>query len=103
VETIRIFVQPFPPTGAKWQVPTGGGVQPEWQRDGKELFYVASNRKLMAAEVRTGAVFQFRAPQVLFQTQILTEAGDACPKHVVSAWQQLALAPPGPDRLRRSC
>jgi len=67
----EIFVQPFPPTGAKWQVSTSGGFQPQWRRDGKELFYVASDRKLMAAEVQTGTGFQVRAPQALFQTQIL--------------------------------
>ncbi len=35
----EIFVQPFPPTGARWQVSTNGGTRPRWRGDGKELFY----------------------------------------------------------------
>jgi Tol biopolymer transport system component len=34
-----IFVAPFPPTGAKWQVSQAGGDFPRWRRDGKELYY----------------------------------------------------------------
>jgi Tol biopolymer transport system component len=47
----EVYVQPFPPTGGKWQVSTGGGGQPKWRRDGKELFYVSIDRTLMAVEV----------------------------------------------------
>ncbi len=38
----EIFVQPFPPTGARWQVSTNGGTRPRWRGDGKELFYFSS-------------------------------------------------------------
>jgi Tol biopolymer transport system component len=34
----RVFVQPFPPTGAKYQLPEAG-VAPVWSRDGKQIFY----------------------------------------------------------------
>ena len=44
----EIYVQPFPGPGAKTIVSTGGGLQPRWRRDGKELFYVAPDGKLMA-------------------------------------------------------
>ena len=36
-----VYVQSFPAGGGKWQVSTGGGVEPRWRHDGKELFYLA--------------------------------------------------------------
>src|SRR5262249_15508786 len=36
----EIYVQPFPPTGAKYQLSASGGFDPLWSPDGKELFYL---------------------------------------------------------------
>src|SRR5262249_54817112 len=47
-----VFVQTFPLTGAKWQVSTGGGTDPRWNPNGKEIFYISPDQKLMAATVR---------------------------------------------------
>src|SRR6266540_1964361 len=47
----EVYVQPFPASGAKWQISSGGGMQPRWRHDGKELFYLAPNKKLMAVDV----------------------------------------------------
>lgn len=47
-----IFVRSFPAPGGKWQVSIGGGIYPRWRRDGKELFYVAPNNKLMAVPIQ---------------------------------------------------
>src|SRR5262249_30530126 len=66
----EVCVQPFPATGAKWQISTGGGGQERWRRDGKELFYLAPDGKLMAVEVNAGAGFKFSVPKPIFQTQI---------------------------------
>jgi Tol biopolymer transport system component len=66
----EVYVQPFPGTGIKWQVSTGGGVQSKWRRDGKELFYIAGDDKLMAIEVSAGADFKFSLPKALFQTRV---------------------------------
>jgi Tol biopolymer transport system component len=46
-----VFVQPFPTTGAKWQISAGGGRQPMWRRDGRELFFVTNDRKFYAVNV----------------------------------------------------
>jgi WD40 repeat protein/predicted Ser/Thr protein kinase len=62
----EVNVQPVPPTGAKWQVSTAGGLQARWRRDGKELFYLAADQKLMAVPVKTGPSFQAGSPQELF-------------------------------------
>ena len=59
----EIYVQPFPPTGAKWQVATGG-TMPVWSRDGRQLYFLAG-RSLMAAPVTTIGGFSIGAPRKL--------------------------------------
>jgi hypothetical protein len=48
-----VYVAPFRRPGERARV-SGGGGQPKWRSDGKELFYVASDGHLMAVEVREG-------------------------------------------------
>jgi dipeptidyl aminopeptidase/acylaminoacyl peptidase len=62
----EVYVQSFPASEGKWQVSTAGGSLPRWRRDGKELFYLASNRTLMAVPVKTGPGFETRVPVALF-------------------------------------
>jgi hypothetical protein len=63
----NIYVQPFPATGGKWLVSTGLGLEPHWRRDGKELYYMAGPRRLMAVDVRTReATFEASVPRALF-------------------------------------
>ena len=57
----------FPEARGKWQVSTGGGEQPRWRGDGKELFYLSSDRKMMAVSVTAGANFDADPPVALFQ------------------------------------
>jgi eukaryotic-like serine/threonine-protein kinase len=64
----EVWVQPFPPTGARWQITTAGGVSPRWRADGRELFYVASDGTLTAVAVTPGSTFRWDAPRALFQT-----------------------------------
>src|SRR6185369_16074127 len=64
--TYNVFVQPFPTTGAKYQISTGVGRQPTWRHDGKELYFVTNDAKLYAVDVRAGATFEFSPPHLLF-------------------------------------
>ena len=66
----EVYVQPFPATGAKWQVSTAGGEQPRWRADGKELFYLAPDRALMAVPIRVPGAFDEHTPLRLFATNI---------------------------------
>jgi hypothetical protein len=50
----EVWLQPYPATGAKFQVSSAGGAAPRWRRDGKELFYIANSR-LMAVPIALGA------------------------------------------------
>jgi eukaryotic-like serine/threonine-protein kinase len=63
----EIYVTSFPQARGKWQVSSGGGEQPRWRGDGKELFYLSSDGKIMAAPVTEGANFDAGAPVALFQ------------------------------------
>ena len=64
----QIYVTSFPEARGKWQVSTGGGEQPRWRGDGKELFYLSADYKMMAVAVTTGANFDAGTPEALFQT-----------------------------------
>lgn len=67
----EVYVIPFPPTpGAKWLVSQGGGVQPRWNRNGKELFYISADSKMMSVEVAARPAFQSGTPHPLFQSDI---------------------------------
>ena len=72
----QIYVQSFPAGAGKFQISTGAaGSQPRWRRDGKELFYVAADGKLMAVEVKTAPKFEAGAPKALFDARIAAAGG----------------------------
>jgi eukaryotic-like serine/threonine-protein kinase len=63
----EVYVQSFPATQGKWQVSTSGGGHPVWSKNGKELFYLAPDKKLMAVDVTlTGSSFEQGIPKPLF-------------------------------------
>jgi len=65
---MEIYLTPFPGGGARWQVSTSGGVDAQWRRDGKELFFLDPADNLMAVDVDTSSgAPRLGAPHVLFQ------------------------------------
>ena len=83
--TKEVYVQPFPiSSGGKWPVSNGGGNQPRWRRDGKELFYFAPDSSLMAVDVSTtGGDLKLGVPKALFKASILGGTGGG----PVSSWR----------------
>lgn len=69
-DTDAIIVAPFPGSQARIRVSTASGAQPMWARDGKRLFYIAPNRKLMMVDFNPQTKLA-TTPQVLFQTSII--------------------------------
>jgi eukaryotic-like serine/threonine-protein kinase len=68
----EIYVRPFPAGGGPIAVSTAGGVYPRWSRDGKELYFIAPDAKLMASPIRTTATgLEPGEPVTLFQTRRL--------------------------------
>jgi len=66
----ELYVRSFPGLEKKRQISSGGGAQPLWSRDGKELYYLTLNAKLMVLDVRTDATLVTSKPRLLFQTPI---------------------------------
>ena len=63
----EVYVQTFPEHGGKWQVSTGGGNFPVWSRDGRELYFISADNKMMAVEVKgDGRKFDAGVPKPLF-------------------------------------
>ena len=81
----EVYVQSFPAGGGKRQISTGGGNNPRWRRDGKELFYYSSDGKLMVVPVKslesleTGIateLFEFRAGNSVLALAPFAVSGD---------------------------
>jgi dipeptidyl aminopeptidase/acylaminoacyl peptidase len=64
----QVYVQPFPRTGGKSLVSINGGEQPTWRADGKELFFLGPDSKMMVATIDTTREFEAGVPQALFSS-----------------------------------
>ena len=74
----EVYIRPFPPgPGGQWQVSTEGGIWPRWRRDGKELYYIAPDARLMAVAITSnGDTLDPGKPVTLFQTRIVGGGSD---------------------------
>jgi hypothetical protein len=69
----EVFVVPYPMSGGKWQVSSGGGRRPRWRADGRELFYLAPDNRLMSVAVDgRGAALVVDPPQPFFEARLRT-------------------------------
>ena len=66
----EIYLAAFPGFTERRQVSIAGGGRAEWRKDGKELFYLSLDGKLMAVDVTVGATLETGAPRELFQTRL---------------------------------
>jgi Tol biopolymer transport system component len=72
-EQFQVYVDSFPATGAKVAISIGGGSQPQWRADGRELYYYAPDRKLMAVEVNgDGPTFKVGEARPLFEIRVVS-------------------------------
>jgi hypothetical protein len=89
--SLEVYVRPAPgpdgkPAPGKWQVSTGGGVYPTWSADGRELFYLGLDYRLMAADyTASGGSFSSSKPR----------AWSGRPIRFVAGALNFALAPDG--------
>jgi Tol biopolymer transport system component/predicted Ser/Thr protein kinase len=89
-----VYVRPFPSGAGTWQVSTAGGGFPVWRRDGKELFFVSLDSKLMAVSVDADAKFHAGAPAVLFPVRT---SGSATNYDVSADGQRFLVNSPASD------
>jgi len=67
----EVYVRPFPPAAnsGQWMISSGGGSQPRWRGDGKELFYL-SGQRIMSVDVSTSPAFHAGVPKMLFDAAV---------------------------------
>jgi Tol biopolymer transport system component len=64
----EIYATPFPSAAGKVQISRGGGTEPRWRGDGKEVFYLGPQNMLTAVAINEdGGVLSAGASQTLFQ------------------------------------
>ncbi len=63
----EVFISPYPGGGGKLQVSRGGGVEPRWRGDGKEIFYLDPKGNLVSVAVDSEGSLSTGSPTVLFQ------------------------------------
>src|SRR5215472_2752243 len=71
--TWEVFVASFPSFQDIKQVSLGGGAQPRWRGDGRELFFIDAQGKVMSAIVERGSPFKIAIPRKLFDTGLTPE------------------------------
>jgi Tol biopolymer transport system component/tRNA A-37 threonylcarbamoyl transferase component Bud32 len=72
----EVYVMTFPNPGGKWQISTSGGTYPVWSRNGKELFFVSADNKMMAVDIgASGGKLEAGIPRALFDVRLTTLQG----------------------------
>ena len=69
-DRFEVYVTPFPASGETQPISSGGGVQPVWRDDGRELYYLGLNGFLHAVEMRPDGKRLHSSDRQLFQTGI---------------------------------
>jgi Tol biopolymer transport system component len=71
-----VYVRGFAPdrnpaaAGGQWTISLNGGDKPRWSRNGKELFYIATDGKMMTVPIKAGPAFEPGVPIPLFDTRV---------------------------------
>jgi Tol biopolymer transport system component len=94
----QIHIQAVPASGAKYQISTEGGTVPRWRRDGRELFYISADQRLIAVPISAGTGLQVGKPQPLFANTgmnsfVPSKSGDRFLINVPASGEQ-AVTPP---------
>ncbi|HTK82090.1 MAG TPA: protein kinase [Bacteroidota bacterium] len=67
----EIYIQSFPLTPGKFQISVGGGFNPVWSKNGRALYYLAPDRRLMEVKLTiSGGSFEYSQPAPLFNTEV---------------------------------
>jgi Tol biopolymer transport system component len=77
----EVYARPFPDVNkGKWQVSKGGGINPLWSPDGREVFYRSIDGGVMKVDVESKPSFKLGNPSLLFPgnyAMLSPEAGQA--------------------------
>ena len=73
---VEVYVRSYPDLARKWQISTGGGIEPAWSADGRELFYRRDKGLgMMAVPITAGPEFVPGRPEMLFEGEYLPSPG----------------------------
>jgi serine/threonine-protein kinase len=99
----EVVVAPFPNAGdSRWPVSVGGGLEPSWSHDGRELFYRNGKDEMVAVRVETGRGFSIGSTSVLFPARDFNRQGVHRQYDVTPDGQRFIMVRPiGAGRQRR--
>jgi serine/threonine protein kinase/Tol biopolymer transport system component len=84
----EIYVRSRTGKSEKWQVSNNGGVNPVWNRDGRELFYISTDSQLMAVPIKTSNAFDAGTPVPLFRVATHRKEYEVAPYDVAPDGQR---------------
>jgi serine/threonine protein kinase len=93
---MEVYAVPFPDANYRIQISNQGGSQPRWRADGRELFYLSPDGKMMSVDLPGGPSLKPGIPTVLFQTPLLVDA--SLDQYAVTSDGQRFLMPVRIDR-----
>jgi serine/threonine protein kinase len=73
----EVYVRSFPAGDHQQRVSVDGGIDPQWRRDGRELFYLSPQGQIMAVDFKGGTSAEVALPKQLFPTRIRGTGGTA--------------------------
>jgi Tol biopolymer transport system component/DNA-binding winged helix-turn-helix (wHTH) protein len=83
---LEVYVQPLRSAIDRRKVSVGGGGQPQWRADQRELFYLSANRTIMSVVVQSSASgMEFESPQTVIWEPLDRDAEDARDTYAASA------------------
>jgi serine/threonine protein kinase len=94
---LEVYARPFPVGTGEFPISRNGGRAPRWRADGKEIFFLAPDSTMMAAQIDTTTGFSAGVPERLFATSL--QAGGNPPYGVTKDGQRFLMpipAPPAP-------
>lgn len=76
----EVYIRPYPGPGTPIKISPTGGAAPCWRHDGRELFYVSNDNKMMSIDIRsTASSLEGGTVRELFPRTPIMEAYDAFP------------------------
>jgi serine/threonine-protein kinase len=69
---VDVYVEPHPGPGPRTKISIGGGFQPVWSRDGKELFYRSGTKMMVAVTIETEPELKVTGYKELFDWKYLS-------------------------------
>jgi hypothetical protein len=83
--SMEVYVQRYPELGERYKLSAGGGSQPQWRRDQREIFYMAPDHTIAAVSVDVSQGPMFGTPKRLFHAPVTTNPDNARDNYVAAS------------------